>query len=99
MDDVVIRRMFVVPSFEIHGGVSGLFDLGPPGCGLKGNIVSIWKQHFILTEGMLEMECTNLTPENVLQTSGTYSSSISEGCGCRACFVLLALARGCGGGI
>ncbi|CAN0132444.1 unnamed protein product, partial [Scytosiphon promiscuus] len=70
MDDVVIRRMFVVPSFEIHGGVSGLFDLGPPGCGLKGNIVSLWKQHFILAEGMLEMECTNLTPENVLQTSG-----------------------------
>ncbi|CAN0405968.1 unnamed protein product, partial [Hapterophycus canaliculatus] len=32
MDDVVIRRMFVVPSFEIHGGGSGLFDLGPPGC-------------------------------------------------------------------
>lgn len=71
MDDVVIRRMFVVPSFEIHGGVSGLFDLGPPGCGLKGNVVSLWKQHFILAEGMLEMECTNLTPENVLQTSGT----------------------------
>lgn len=70
MDDVVIRRMFVVPSFEIHGGVSGLFDLGPPGCGLKSNIVSLWRQHFVLAEGMLEMECTNLTPENVLQTSG-----------------------------
>ncbi|CAM9875725.1 unnamed protein product, partial [Ectocarpus fasciculatus] len=70
MDDLVIRRMFVVPSFEIHGGVSGLYDLGPPGCGLKGNIVSLWKQHFVLAEGMLEMECTNLTPENVLQTSG-----------------------------
>jgi glycyl-tRNA synthetase len=27
--------MFVVPSFEIHGGVGGLFDLGPPACGLK----------------------------------------------------------------
>ncbi|CAN0504403.1 unnamed protein product [Laminaria digitata] len=70
MDDVVIRRMFVVPSFEIHGGVSGLFDLGPPGCGLKSNIVALWRQHFVLAEGMLEMECTNLTPENVLQTSG-----------------------------
>lgn len=70
MDDVVIRRMFVVPSFEIHGGVSGLFDFGPPGCGLKANVVSLWKQHFVLGEGMLEMECTNLTPETVLQTSG-----------------------------
>ena len=34
-DDLIIRKMFVVPSFEIHGGVKGLFDLGPPACGLK----------------------------------------------------------------
>lgn len=27
--------MFVVPAFEIHGGVGGLFDLGPPSCALK----------------------------------------------------------------
>jgi glycyl-tRNA synthetase len=34
-DDLTIRKMFVVPSFEIHGGVKGLFDLGPPACSLK----------------------------------------------------------------
>lgn len=34
-DDLVIRKMFVVPSFEIHGGVKGLFDLGPPATALK----------------------------------------------------------------
>ena len=34
-DDLIIRKMFVVPSFEIHGGVKGLFDLGPPACGIK----------------------------------------------------------------
>jgi len=34
-DDLVLRKMFVVPSFEIHGGVKGLFDLGPPACSLK----------------------------------------------------------------
>ena len=37
-DDLIIRKMFVVPSFEIHGGVKGLFDLGPPACGLKVSI-------------------------------------------------------------
>lgn len=36
-DDLVVRKMFVVPSFEIHGGVKGLFDLGPPACSLKVN--------------------------------------------------------------
>ena len=34
-DDLVLRKMFVVSSFEIHGGVKGLYDLGPPACSLK----------------------------------------------------------------
>mmetsp|Transcript_50555 Transcript_50555/g.56405 ORF Transcript_50555/g.56405 Transcript_50555/m.56405 type:complete len:720 (-) Transcript_50555:57-2216(-) len=69
-DDLIIRKMFVVPSFEIHGGVKGLFDLGPPACGIKASMIDLWRKHFILSENMLEMECTNLTPEVVLKTSG-----------------------------
>lgn len=38
-DELVLRKMFVVPSFEIHGGVKGLFDLGPPACALKVRIL------------------------------------------------------------
>jgi glycyl-tRNA synthetase len=38
-DDLMIRKMFIIPSFEIHGGVKGLFDLGPPACSLKVRIV------------------------------------------------------------
>lgn len=38
-DDLVLRKMFVLPSFEIHGGVKGLFDLGPPGCALKVSVL------------------------------------------------------------
>jgi glycyl-tRNA synthetase len=69
-DELLLRRMFVVPSFEIHGGVKGLFDLGPPGCALKAAMIDTWRKHFVLFESMLEMECTNLTPECVLKTSG-----------------------------
>mmetsp|Transcript_14981 Transcript_14981/g.21200 ORF Transcript_14981/g.21200 Transcript_14981/m.21200 type:complete len:709 (+) Transcript_14981:111-2237(+) len=69
-DDLILRKMFVVPSFEIHGGVKGLFDLGPPACSLKAAMIDLWRKHFVLAESMLEMECTNLTPENVLKTSG-----------------------------
>lgn len=36
-DDLVKRKMFVVSAFEIHGGVGGLFDLGPSSCALKVN--------------------------------------------------------------
>jgi glycyl-tRNA synthetase len=54
-EETLLKKMFVVPSFEIHGGVKGLFDLGPSGCALKSNIVDIWKKHFILEENMLEV--------------------------------------------
>eukprot|EP00562_Extubocellulus_spinifer_P000123 CAMPEP_0178484438 /NCGR_PEP_ID=MMETSP0696-20121128/7752_1 /TAXON_ID=265572 /ORGANISM="Extubocellulus spinifer, Strain CCMP396" /LENGTH=706 /DNA_ID=CAMNT_0020111991 /DNA_START=63 /DNA_END=2183 /DNA_ORIENTATION=+ len=69
-DELILRKMFVVPSFEIHGGVKGLFDLGPPACALKAAMIDQWRKHFVLTESMLEMECTCLTPAVVLQTSG-----------------------------
>mmetsp|Transcript_10713 Transcript_10713/g.25258 ORF Transcript_10713/g.25258 Transcript_10713/m.25258 type:complete len:706 (-) Transcript_10713:48-2165(-) len=69
-DELILRKMFVVPSFEIHGGVKGLFDLGPPACALKAAMIDQWRKHFVLAESMLEMECTCLTPAVVLQTSG-----------------------------
>jgi glycyl-tRNA synthetase len=33
-------------------------------------MLDAWRKHFILNENMLEMECTCLTPESVLKTSG-----------------------------
>jgi glycyl-tRNA synthetase len=33
-------------------------------------MVELWRKHFVLTESMLEMECTCLTPAAVLKTSG-----------------------------
>jgi glycyl-tRNA synthetase len=70
VDEILVQRFFVVPSFEIYGGIGGLYDLGPPGCALRDNIVSVWKNHFILKENMLEVSCSSLTPEPVLKTSG-----------------------------
>ncbi len=42
-DDLVKRKMFVVSAFEIHGGVGGLYDLGPASCALKANILDVWR--------------------------------------------------------
>ncbi|KAJ1434028.1 glycyl tRNA synthetase [Ochromonadaceae sp. CCMP2298] len=69
-DELILRKMYVVPSFEIHNGPAGLFDYGPPACTLKANVLTAWRRHFVLEEGMLEMECTCLTPSAVLETSG-----------------------------
>ncbi|EFH53617.1 hypothetical protein ARALYDRAFT_323159 [Arabidopsis lyrata subsp. lyrata] len=64
------RRLFYIPSFKIYGGVAGLFDYGPPGCAVKSNVLSFWRQHFILEENMLEVDCPCVTPEIVLKASG-----------------------------
>ncbi|KAK0645919.1 hypothetical protein B0T16DRAFT_328305 [Cercophora newfieldiana] len=70
LDSMLRHRLFYTPSFEIYGGVSGLYDYGPPGCALQANIIDLWRKHFILEEDMLEVDCTVLTPHDVLKTSG-----------------------------
>ena len=70
LESLLRRRLFYTPSFEIYGGERGLFDYGPPGCALQANVVDQWRKHFVLEEDMLEVDCTMLTPEAVLKTSG-----------------------------
>ena len=70
LDDTIARRHFVIPSFEIHGGVAGLFDFGPPGCAVKENMLSLWRQHFVLEDSILQIECSTLTSYPVLKASG-----------------------------
>lgn len=69
-DELILRKMYIVPAFEIHNGPAGLFDYGPPAAALKNNMLAYWRRHFCLEENMLEMECTNLTPSAVLEASG-----------------------------
>ncbi|OMO79609.1 Glycyl-tRNA synthetase [Corchorus olitorius] len=64
------RRLFYIPSFKIYRGVAGLYDYGPPGCAVKSNVLGFWRQHFVLEENMLEVDCPCVTPEVVLKASG-----------------------------
>ena len=70
LEPMLKRRLFFTPAFEIYGGVKGLFDYGPPGCALQANIIDMWRKHFVLEEDMLEVDCTMMTPHEVLKTSG-----------------------------
>ncbi|VDM53927.1 unnamed protein product [Angiostrongylus costaricensis] len=70
LEDLLKRRFFYDQSFSIYGGVTGLYDFGPMGCALKANMIHEWRKHFVLEEGMLEVDCTSLTPEPVLRASG-----------------------------
>lgn len=76
-ESVLKRRLFFTEAFEIYrlsanfkGDNRGLFDYGPPGCALQANLVDTWRKHFVLEENMLELDCTVITPEAVLKTSG-----------------------------
>jgi glycyl-tRNA synthetase len=40
------------------------------GCAMKANLLAAWRQHFVLEEQMLEVDCSMLTPEHVLKASG-----------------------------
>ena len=70
LEELLKKRFFYAPAFSIYGGVAGLYDYGPPGCALQANIISLWRQHFVLEEQMLEVDTTVLTPHEVLKTSG-----------------------------
>ncbi|CAO1620772.1 unnamed protein product [Jaminaea pallidilutea] len=70
LEGLMTKRFFYIQSFEIYGGVSGLYDYGPMGAALQANIISAWRNHFILEEEMLELDTTIMTPYEVLKTSG-----------------------------
>lgn len=69
MEDLLKRRFFFDQSFSLYGGVTGLYDYGPMGCGVKANMLHEWRKHFVLEEAMLEVDCAMLTPEPVLKVS------------------------------
>lgn len=69
-ETLLTRKLFVIPSFAIYGGVAGLYDFGPPGCAIMANIQAIWRRHFVLEEDMLEISGPAVTPEIVLKASG-----------------------------
>ena len=48
-------------------GVAGLYDFGPMGCAMENNLVTLWRNHFVLEEQLLEVRCTQLTPHQVLK--------------------------------
>ncbi len=70
--DLAKRRGFFWSSYEIYGGVAGLYDLGPLGALLKANIVNLWREYFVLRHQdlVVEIETPIITPEIVLKASG-----------------------------
>ncbi|EMD44704.1 glycyl-tRNA synthetase, putative [Entamoeba histolytica KU27] len=70
LDEILKQRNMVIQSYEIYGGIAGLYDMGPLGCALKQNILQFWRKHFTTYENFFEVEGPILTPKCVLAASG-----------------------------
>lgn len=81
------RRGFFWQSYEIYGGLSGMYDLGPYGIMLKENIINEWKRIFIRRhqEIMAEIETPIIGPEVVYAASGHLESFTDPIVTCKKC--------------
>ena len=83
------RRGFIWPSFELYGGVAGMYDYGPLGCALRNNIVEVWRSIYKGREGFVEIDSETVGPREVFKASGhvdEFSDYITYCKGCQAPF-------------
>lgn len=79
------RRGILQPAYEPYGGVAGLLDYGPVGVRLRRKIVALWRQHFVLGFGALEIDSALIGPEPLFQASGHLSEFDDLLVECREC--------------
>lgn len=79
------RRGFLFPSYEIYGGVAGMYDYGPLGSTLKNNIMEVWRRLYTLGEGFVEIDSETVGPEIVFKASGHVDEFADKMVKCTAC--------------
>ena len=62
---------FFYNSCQIYGGFSGFYDYGQNGVKLKQNFLKVYRKFFLnLEENFVEIDGTNIMPQNVFKGSG-----------------------------
>lgn len=85
--NLAIRRGFLWPSFEIYGGQSGFYDLGPLGVLLKNAIVELWREVFVKQhqDFVVEIETPIINPSAVFRASGHEEHFTDYAVECTSC--------------
>ncbi|MEM2262226.1 MAG: glycine--tRNA ligase [Ignisphaera sp.] len=85
--DYAIKRGFLWQSYEIYGGQSGFYDLGPLGVLLKNNIIDLWREFFVKRhqEFVVEIETPIITPSIVFRASGHEENFTDYAVECTQC--------------
>ena len=94
--EIAKKRGFIWPSFEIYGGISGFYDLGPLGALLKNKIIQKWRERYVLQEGFVEIDSPTVLPEEILKASGHvdhFLDLMSECQRCKAAFRIVDIVR------
>jgi glycyl-tRNA synthetase len=91
LEDIVSlakRRGFIYQGSDVYGGLSGTWDYGPLGVGLKRNIMNLWWQMFVDgRDDMYGVDAAILMNQKVWQASGhvdTFTDPLVECSNCNA---------------
>ncbi|CAL6070734.1 Glycyl-tRNA_synthetase [Hexamita inflata] len=76
LENVLTRRFFLAPAFEIFytRGNDGLYDFGQCGTQIRQNVISQWRSHFVDNEDLQEISCPCLIPQHLQKYSGHVST-------------------------
>jgi glycyl-tRNA synthetase len=83
------RRGFLWPSYEIYGGVAGLWDYGPLGAALKHKVENAWREVFVVGEGSHPIDTPTIGVEQVFLASGHLSNFVDLIVECVNCHATL----------
>ena len=64
------RRGLFQPAFGAYGGLAGFLDYGPVGVKLRRRILEVWRRHYVIDAGCLELDGALIGPEVLFKASG-----------------------------
>lgn len=80
------KRGFFWGSYEIYGGLSGFYDMGPLGVLVKRELINVWLRRFVYSNDLVvEIETPLINPRIVFQASGHEESFLDPVLVCESC--------------
>ena len=67
---VATKRGIFQPAFDAYGGLAGFLDYGPVGVRMRRRILEVWRKHYVINAGCLELDGALIGPEALFQASG-----------------------------
>ena len=66
----LIENQYIIPSFEIYGGMKGYHDYGIMGIRVRNKLVDLWREFFLFENDIVEIDSPAIMPYTVLKASG-----------------------------